>query len=72
MDTVAKAQIPWIHMERGMDEEAEEIKVWILATACLLLPLTVPQVLIIISLFFIFVQGKWQNGVKAKNKQPSQ
>lgn len=69
--TVAKAQIPWVHiMGRGMDEEAEETRVWILAMACLLLSSTVPQVLIIIFLFLVFGQGKWQSGVKAKNKQP--
>lgn len=39
---------------------------------CLLLPLTAPQMLIIIFLSFIFGQGKWQSGVKAKNKQPSE
>lgn len=73
VDTVANVQILWLHiMERGMDEEAEETRVWILAMACLLLPSTVPQVLIIISLSFIFGQGKWQSGVKAKNKQPSE
>lgn len=73
VDTVAKAQFPWVYiMGRGMDEEAEETRVWILAMACLLLLSTVPQVLIIISLFFIFGQGKWQRGVKGKNKQPSE